>query len=94
MESILRPSAAISMGFETVHVATVEGKVWEGLLVSNGDPLVLKNSQGKYISIPKAEIEEQQQSSVSVMPEMKTLLTVQEARDLVMFLKETAKRQE
>ena len=87
-EGIIRPSAAIATGFETMMVITVEGKVISGLTVSAGDPVVLKDSNGKHHTIPQGDIEEMLSSKTSMMPELKKQLTAQEIASLVAFLRE------
>tara|TARA_A100001391_G_scaffold163237_1_gene122687 strand:- start:102 stop:2372 length:2271 start_codon:yes stop_codon:yes gene_type:complete len=91
LEAILKPSAAISTGFETITILTVDGDIATGLLISGGDPIVIKDAQGKMHSFAQDEVEFQKSSEVSVMPEMKDLLTVQEAADLVDFLQASVK---
>ena len=85
-EAILKPSAAIATGFETISILTVDGQVTNGLLISNGNPVVIKDANGKLHTFDKDDIELQKSGEVSVMPEMKELLTVQETADLVAYL--------
>ncbi|WP_166831158.1 PVC-type heme-binding CxxCH protein [Thalassoroseus pseudoceratinae] len=87
-EGIINPSAAIATGFETMVVVTMEGKVINGLTVSAGDPVVLKDSNGKHHTIPQADIEEMLSSKTSMMPDLKKQLTAQEIASLVAFLRE------
>ena len=65
LEGIVKPSAAIAMGFETMTVVTTSGKVINGLTVSAGDPVVLKDSKGKSHTIPRSDIEEMLSSKKS-----------------------------
>ena len=85
-EGILKPSAAISTGFETMQVVTSEGKVINGLMVSAGDPVVLKDAEGKIHTIAKGDVEIMQSGKVSIMPELKKLLTADEVASLVAYL--------
>ena len=89
-EGILKPSAAISTGFETMQVVTSEGKVINGLIVSAGDPVVLKDAEGKFHSIAKDDVEIMQSGKVSIMPELKKLLTADEVASLVAYLQNLA----
>ncbi|MFK8114255.1 MAG: PVC-type heme-binding CxxCH protein [Rubripirellula sp.] len=88
VEGIVKPSAAISMGFETIQVLTHDGAVINGLTVSAGDPVVLKDGTGKLHTIPKDDIEIMRSASVSMMPELKNQLTESELGSLLAFLRE------
>jgi putative heme-binding domain-containing protein len=88
IEGIINPSAAISMGFETMNVLTADGKTISGLTVSAGNPVVLKDGDGKIHTIPQDEIEEMNSSKVSMMPSLKEQLTTQELASLLAFLQE------
>lgn len=85
-EGILKPSAAIATGFETLQVVTSEGKVINGLMVSAGDPVVLKDADGKFHTIARGDVESMQSGKVSIMPELKKLMTADEVASLVAYL--------
>jgi len=70
LESIVEPSKVISDQYKPVQVAMTDGKVYNGM-PSGGDDktLVLLLSDGSKVNLPKAEIDEQAESQVSVMPE-------------------------
>lgn len=86
-EGVINPSAAISTGFETMMVLTTEGRVLSGLTVSAGDPVVLKDSEGKHHTIKQDDIEEMMSSKKSMMPELKAQLTAEELLSIIEFLK-------
>ncbi|MEM9644538.1 MAG: hypothetical protein AAF989_06060, partial [Planctomycetota bacterium] len=88
LEGIVNPSAAISTGFETMTVLTVDGTLVSGLTVSAGDPVVLKDASGKNHAIAQDDIEEMLASKNSMMPELKNQLTAQEVASLLAFLRE------
>jgi putative heme-binding domain-containing protein len=68
-ESILRPSAKISQGFETQRFATTSGQVIEGFVVrESGEEVELRNASGVVTVLPKSEIDERGKSETSVMP--------------------------
>jgi len=90
-EGILKPSAAISMGFETMKIITVDGKVVSGLVVSAGDPVVIKDADGKHHTFAKDDVDEILTSKTSLMPEMAKMLTAEEVASLVAFLQDMAK---
>ena len=68
-ESILKPSAKISQGFETQKFAMNSGQTYEGFVVrESGDEIEMRNSAGAVTVLPKKEIEERGKSELSVMP--------------------------
>ncbi|WP_197168258.1 c-type cytochrome [Neorhodopirellula pilleata] len=71
VESILEPSKAISEGYETLSVLTVDGRVFNGLVASQDDNLlVLRDSQDidKLHAIPRVDVDESSPVKVSIMP--------------------------
>ncbi len=69
-ESILKPSAKIAQGFETVKVALNSGQTYEGFVVREaGDEIEMRNSTGAVSIIAKKDIEERGKSEISVMPQ-------------------------
>jgi putative heme-binding domain-containing protein len=85
LESIVEPSKVISDQYKSVMVATVEGQVYNGMPAGGDDrQLVLLLSDGTKATIPKADIDEQAESKVSVMPEgLLGGLSLQEIADLL-----------
>ncbi len=88
LENLLDPSKVIDRKYVTYVVQTDDGKVITGLLVrQDAKEVVLRDAQGKDISIPRNEVEVLQQSPKSLMPEgMLRDLTAQEAADLLDYL--------
>ena len=88
LESILFPSASFAQGYETRQLATSDGRVLSGILVSEDDTgLVLREASGSEIHVARADVEEFTQSSDSLMPGgLGQLLTQEELRDLIAFL--------
>ena len=86
--SILQPSARIFSGYETVVVATADGKVLTGLIKSdNADGLEIQDADGKRIKIPKADIEDRKTSELSLMPNgIVEGITPQDFADLIAYL--------
>ncbi|HWL09695.1 MAG TPA: PVC-type heme-binding CxxCH protein [Planctomicrobium sp.] len=93
IQSLLEPSAKIKEGYHTVTVATVDGKVINGIVVREGsDDLVLRDAQNKEISIPKGDIDERANSPTSMMPvDLTAKLARDEFVDLVSFLSSLGK---
>jgi len=95
VESVLQPSTAIKKGFEPVVIITDEGKSLTGLLAEDReDAVVLRDpaQDGKRITIPKDEIDEQAASPLSVMPAglVIGLADRQQFLDLIRYLMEIA----
>jgi putative heme-binding domain-containing protein len=88
IESILEPSKMIADGYSTTILATDSGKVHTGILQRvTGTFIELKDAESKTTQIPLSEIEEQQQSNISIMPlNVHTLLTPEEFTDLITYL--------
>ncbi|WP_437206518.1 PVC-type heme-binding CxxCH protein [Planctomicrobium sp. SH664] len=88
VQSLLEPSAKIKEGYHTVSIATTDGKVLNGVLVREGsDNVVIRDAQGKELTIPTAEIDERVMSPVSIMPaDLTGKLARDEFVDLVAFL--------
>lgn len=69
--SILKPSADIRKGYESVTVVTTDGRSTVGLLVSNDDTgLVLRDParNGERVTIARDDIDEVVNSKLSIMP--------------------------
>lgn len=87
LESILKPNAKISPGFDTVVVTRKSGGNAAGTVASEtADTLTLRDPESKLIAIPKADIE-RRDSAPSGMPEIYgAILTKSEIRDVVEYL--------
>ena len=87
-ESILYPSAAIEMGYETWIVKTKDGEVLTGRKTEDTDTHVtLLDVDSKYHDIPVEKIDRKVQQKVSMMPEGLTqTMTRQDLVNLVEFL--------
>lgn len=88
IQSILYPSAKIFSGYETVVVATADGRVLTGLIKSdNADGLEIQDADGKRIKLPKADIEDRKTSELSLMPNgIVEGISPQDFADLVAYL--------
>ncbi len=87
LDAILHPSAAIAFGFEPWIVVTKGGEVLSGFLLADGDPLVLKDTDGKRRTLAAADVATRRRSKLSLMPDnIATGLTAQELVDVVEFL--------
>jgi putative membrane-bound dehydrogenase-like protein len=88
IESILQPSRTVAPGFQAVTVTLKSGRVLSGVKVAETDTtLTLADSKADKQILRKADVEEQQPQSTSVMPEgLEKPLSVEEFVDLIAFL--------
>ncbi|MEI8017621.1 MAG: hypothetical protein WCH39_05430 [Schlesneria sp.] len=86
VESVLSPSKVISPVFKSTLVATHDGKVISGLVVSEtGDKVELLLPDTKRIAIQKSQIDERKFGDVSAMP-VGLVKTPEELRDVIAYL--------
>ncbi|HXT58882.1 MAG TPA: PVC-type heme-binding CxxCH protein [Pirellulales bacterium] len=88
LETILDPSKAIAPEYVAHLLETESGQVYVGFLVEKtADKAVLKDAQGKLISVAAKEIETLEPQKKSLMPELVLRdVTAQDAADLLAFL--------
>jgi putative heme-binding domain-containing protein len=88
LESILFPSATIAQGYDSYYVLTAEGRAVTGILArQSADVVVLRDSSGAEVLLPKDRVEEMKRLPTSLMPEgQERALTRDEFRDLLAFL--------
>lgn len=88
MESILEPSRDIAPEFETVAVATREGRVITGIRINETNfNIQLREEDGRFRSFMKRDLDEVKALKKSLMPEnISELLTVKELHDLFAYL--------
>lgn len=89
LQSIYEPSAAIAFGYDSWVVETRDEEVYAGFILSDGDALVLKDTQGVRHRIAKEDVAARRKQTVSVMPQGAALgLADQEVADIVAFLRD------
>ncbi len=91
LESILKPSAKIVKGYETMYVITTDGIPYNGLIKSETEEeiVLLKEESGEIeeMTIAKSDIQEMKKQDVSIMPgNIGELLSVQDFYGIVSFL--------
>jgi putative heme-binding domain-containing protein len=87
-QAIANPSAEISHGYEGSTVKTHDGLTIVGMVVSNGDPLIIKSTGGLVQTVPRARIARVTPLGRSLMYDPATLgLTAEKIADLVAYLK-------
>ena len=88
MESIVQPSKFIDPMYESVNVATAEGKIIVGLRINETNfSIQLREENGRFHSFMKRDLEGFRVMDKSLMPENITdQLTVRQLHDLFAFL--------
>lgn len=91
LESILQPSKRIEAKYVTHIVITVEGKSHTGLLVRRDDSeVVLKQADGKDVTVKADDVDEMVTQRVSLMPDLQVKdLTAQQVADLLALLSDS-----
>ncbi len=91
--SVLWPRRLVKAGYETVVIATTDGRVLQGLPLESTDKTVAIRdpASGDRVEIARAEIEAERPGG-SVMPDgLAEAMTETDRRDLIRFLLETGK---
>lgn len=85
LEAMVEPSKVISDQYKSITVALSDGQVFNGMPAGgDGETLVLLLSDGTKVNLAKDEIEEQAESSLSVMPAgLLNTLSLDEIADLL-----------
>ncbi len=88
LQDVLDPNLNVDAAFRQTTLALENGRVLTGLLRRmEGDQLVFADQKGKEFSVSKAEIETQQQSTLSLMPaNLIESLTETELNNLISYL--------
>ncbi|MDX1962118.1 MAG: HEAT repeat domain-containing protein [Pirellulales bacterium] len=88
LESILYPSSSLVRSYEPVAITTRDGRTHNGVIRGENDhELRLATGPNQELRLPRDQIEDRQESKISVMPAgLDQQLTEQELADLVEFL--------
>ena len=88
IQSILEPSATIAVGYSTTTIRTRSGDLFQGIIKESNERAVgLMGADGKLVRIPVTDIDRQQTTDVSLMPEgLQEALTLPEFADLIAYL--------
>lgn len=86
---ILDPNQKLEPRFTDYLVITDDGRIFNGLMVSEtAEAVVLRQPEGKEVTIPRGEIEQIGASGKSLMPEgVEKEISVQQMADLLEYLK-------
>ena len=95
LESLLNPNAKVKENYNTIVIATTEGKVLSGIQVKQSkEEVVIRTANNELITVASSEIEEIA-PGVSLMPEgLVDVLTDHELAALVRFLSELGRTPE
>ena len=88
LEDILDPNRNVDVNFRTHILVLKEGDVISGLFRrEEGELLVIADSTGKEMTVPKKEIESRRESETSLMPaNFGDIIPEKEFHDLMAFL--------
>jgi putative heme-binding domain-containing protein len=87
LRDIVEPSRAINPDYLTHIISTDDGRVITGVVSSDGDQLVVADSKGDIVRVPRGNVEQLKPTGTSVMPlDLLTKLSESERRDLLTYL--------
>ncbi len=88
VQGIAEPSATISHGFEGSEIKTTDGLTITGVLLSEGDPAIIKCMGGTVQTVPRSRVVSVKPLGKSLMYQPSQLgLTAQSIADIVAYLK-------
>ncbi|HRI13995.1 MAG TPA: c-type cytochrome, partial [Verrucomicrobiota bacterium] len=88
LNSVINPSADIASGFAGTEIKTKDGIVLQGLVLSEGDPLIVQSASGMTQTVPKNRIESRKRLERSLMMSADQLgLTAQDLADIQAYLR-------
>jgi putative heme-binding domain-containing protein len=86
--AIFRPSAGILQGYEGTEIRTKDGLAIQGILLKEGDPLMMRSMGGVTQIIPADRVASRRRMTVSLMMSAAQQgLTAQDVADLVAYLR-------
>ena len=88
LEDVLDPNRNVDQSFRVTNLALRSGQVVSGLLLrEEGEVLIIADSQGKEIRVPRTSVEERSTAQLSPMPaNMASQIALQEFNDLMSYL--------
>jgi len=85
--ALVRPNAEIAHGYDGTEIRTKDGQTIQGLLIKEGDPLMMRSMGGLTQIIPADRVASRRRMADSLMMSAAQLgLTTQDVADLVAFL--------
>ncbi len=87
LDQMVNPSSEIGFGYESTIIETKDGKTFQGFVVSDADPIVVRDLGGNDHSIEKKNIKKREMMKESIMPSVKNLgLSAQDVADIASYL--------
>jgi putative heme-binding domain-containing protein len=88
LEDVLDPNRNVDQSFRVTNLALRNGQLVSGLLLrEEGEVLIIADSQGKELRVPKASVEERSTAQLSPMPaNLATQIADPEFNDLMSYL--------
>jgi putative heme-binding domain-containing protein len=87
LSKVLDPNTVVARDYQVTILTTVDGRTLNGLIKAETDKTVTLQTQNEVITLPKADIEDRQRSTLSMMPEgLLAPLSDVEVRDLIAYL--------
>lgn len=88
VENIFDPGATVSADFRMTVVALADGRVLNGIVKARTDRALTLQTQEQLVTLPRSEIEEEQLSPQSLMPDaLLQPLSEDQVRDLIGYLR-------
>jgi putative membrane-bound dehydrogenase-like protein len=88
LNSIINPSADIALGFDGTEIVAHDGTIIDGIVIANGDPIIIKSMGGVVQTVPKSKVKSVTKMKRSLMfPGEMLGLNAQSLADIVAFLK-------
>jgi len=86
--AIVKPSAEVAQGYDGTELKTKDGLTIQGLLIKEGDPLMMRSMGGVTQIIPADRVASRRRMAESLMMSAAQLgLSAQDVADLVAFLR-------
>jgi putative membrane-bound dehydrogenase-like protein len=87
--AIVQPSAEIAQGYDGTELRTTDGLRIQGILIKQGDPLMMRSQGGITQIIPANRVAQRQRMMESLMMSPASLgLTARDVADLIAFLRQ------
>jgi putative heme-binding domain-containing protein len=87
LSKVLDPNAVVARDYQVSVITTIEGRTLTGLIKSETDKTVTVQTVNEVFTLPKADIEDRQRSTLSMMPEgLLAPMSDIEVRDLIAYL--------
>ena len=86
--AIVRPGAEIAQGYDGTELKTTDRLTIQGLLIKEGDPLMIRSQGGFTQIVPAGRVASRRRMTDSLMMRAAQLgLTAQDVADLIAFLR-------